>query len=64
VIFAGNIIKMPEFLLIAQNATILRDNWPKNIFPNVRGGGTCLQGRRHGVDWGGHVDPTFARGRF
>ena len=21
------------------------------------------QGRRHGVDWGGHVHPTFARGR-
>jgi len=20
------------------------------------------QGRRHGVDWGGHVHPTFARG--
>ena len=22
------------------------------------------KGRRHGVDWGGHVHPTFARGRF
>jgi len=21
------------------------------------------QGRRHGVNWGGHVHPTFARGR-
>jgi len=21
------------------------------------------QWRRHGVDWGGHVHPTFARGR-
>jgi len=20
------------------------------------------QGRRHGVDWGGHANPTFARG--
>ena len=24
---------------------------------------TPSQGRRHGVDWGGHVHPTFARGR-
>jgi len=23
----------------------------------------CIQGRHHGVDWGGHVHPTFARGR-
>jgi len=23
----------------------------------------CVLGRRHGVDWGGHVHPTFARGR-
>jgi len=22
-----------------------------------------MKGRRHGVDWGGHVHPTFARGR-
>ena len=22
----------------------------------------CCQWRRHGVDWGGHVHPTFARG--
>jgi len=24
---------------------------------------TSGQGRRHGVDWGGHVHPNFARGR-
>ena len=24
---------------------------------------TLFQGRRHGVDWGGHVHPTFVRGR-
>ena len=24
---------------------------------------TLRQGRRHEVDWGGHVHPTFARGR-
>jgi len=23
----------------------------------------CGQWRRHGVHWGGHVHPTFARGR-
>ena len=26
-------------------------------------GGAYTQGRRHGVDWGGHIHPTFARGR-
>jgi len=24
---------------------------------------SSAQGRRHGVDWGGHVHPTFAGGR-
>ena len=23
-----------------------------------------MQGRRHGVDWGGHVHPTFFQDRF
>jgi len=46
-IFARNLPeknnKIPEFYMIfAENARILHNNCPKNIFPNFRGeGGTC-----------------------